>query len=153
MADIWGRTITLGSTLSGERVRVTFDEQTGILATQARIIASRRTVSQMLDLATGKLHVYAGIPDLCRVQIIGSIMSSGAFKSFIEKFGDACSGESIQVTVTPGFCTTTSGGNLVYSVDSAVLTELENVAGGEQQQYMFIGNIILQGIGPSITVS
>lgn len=153
MADIWGRTITLGSTLSGERVRVTFDEQTGILATQARIIASRRTVSQMLDLTTGKLHVYAGIPDLCRVQIIGSIMSSGTFKSFIEKFGDACPGGSIQVTVTPGFCATTSGRDLVYSVDNAVLTELENIAGGEQQQYMFIGNIILQGIGPSITVS
>jgi len=153
MADIWGRTITLGSTLSGERVRVTFDDQTGILATQARITAGRRTVSQMLDLTTGKLHVYAGIPDLCKVQIVGAIMSSGTFKSFIEKFGDACSGESIQVTVTPGFCTITSGGNLVYSVDNAVLMELENVAGGEQQQYMFIGNIILQGIGPSITVS
>lgn len=151
MADIWGRTITLGSTISGERVRVTFSSNLGLLAMQARIQATRRQVGQMMDLSTGKLHIIAGLPDPCQVNLTGVVVSSATYKTFIETFGDACSGQSLQITVTPGYCTTTAGGNLVYTIDNAILATLDNSVGGEQ--YMFIGSLVLTGIGPTITTS
>lgn len=152
MSDIWGRTITLGSTIAGERVRVSFGAtNTGLIAMRAQIGASRRQVGQLLDLSTGNLHIFAGIPEPCQVQLMGVVASSSHLKTFLETFGNACSNQSLQITVTPGYCATTRDQSLVYNIEKAILTDFAGAV--ETNQYMFVSTVNLIGLGPTITVS
>lgn len=151
MADLWSRTVTLGTTLAGDRVRISFgQDNVGLLAIQAQINSSRRTVQQYMDLTTGNLHIVAGIPDLCQVSVAGVVASASAYKAFLEKFGNCCTSNVLTLTSSPGMCVTTTGG-LKYEIANAVLINAADAVAASQG-YMYVGNIGLAGIGPTITL-
>lgn len=153
MADIWNRTITLGTTIAGDRVRINLGpDNLGMIAMQAQIVASRRSVSQMMDLTTGNLHIIAGIPDPCQVSLVGVVSQANTYKAFIEKFGNACGGNTLTISASPGMCTTSSGSTLAYQIDHAIIVQLQDAV-SQQQQYMYIGSVVLLGIGPTLTTS
>lgn len=153
MADIWNRTITLGTTIAGDRVRVGLGpDNVGMIAMQAQIVAQRRSVSQMMDLTTGYLHIVAGIPDPCQVSLVGVVASANTYKTFLEKFGNACGANSLTISASPGMCTTSSGSTLVYQIANAILVQMQDAV-SQQQQYMYIGSVTLVGIGPTLTTN
>lgn len=145
MADIWGRTITLGGVLQGETIRVTFGAQnTGLIVSRAEY-RTERPINQVFDLSTGGIYLLATLPALPQVSLTGVVTDSDTYKTFLQTFGTLCSTTDLVLHIEETICQ--AGGTLQptlsYTLKNARLAAISGAATNEN--FVIIGNLVLIG--------
>lgn len=110
MADLFGRTITVGETIAVENARITFGpsgssaDNAGLVVSQVSITGSRG-VSPIMDLKDGAILIMTQIPQLFQISLQGILTSPTAYKTFVGTYGDACAArDDLTITATLPKC-------------------------------------------------
>lgn len=148
MADIFGRTITLGPVLSGHLLRVTFGDNQGGMIPQSVTMAQERGVQVQMDIGTGKLVQTIGIPNPVVVSIAGVVTDVNTFKSFIDTYGTGCGATpDLVITATMPLCTSPVA--LVHTIKYPKMVRFQNSISVEN--YVYVGSIALVGVSLEIS--
>lgn len=143
MADIFNRTITLGSVISGDLLRITFGTGQGGMIPQQVQITQERAIGVGMDPGTGNLYQVLGIPQIAIVNIRGLITDATTYKSFITTYGTGCSaGSDLTISVTAPVCG--SSQTVTYTLKSPRIIRYGAVISGEN--YIFVSDIVLGGV-------
>lgn len=145
MADLFGRTITVGETIAVENARITFgpsDSDSGIgnaglVASQVSITGSRG-VSPIMDLKDGAILIVTQIPQLFQISIQGILTSPTTYKTFVETYGNTCAvRDDLTITASLPLCGTTTP-SISYVCSEPLLVGIG--AQMSQGQYLFIAS-------------
>ena len=152
MADIYGRTITLGGVLSGELVRIAWDGVDPGMVAQSVQIASSRPVEQIMDARDGSIYLYSTIPQLTQISIDGLVTDVDTFKTFLSTFCNMCSSNTdLTFTATMPICTSTTGtdNQIAYKITKPRVVNYS--LGYTMGNYQIIQRVFMVGVGLEIT--
>lgn len=149
MADIFGRTITIGGVLSGELTRISWGTSPGMIAQQVQISATR-PIDQQMDLASGKIYLVSTIPQLTQVVVSGLVANVETFKSFLNSFCSMCTNTGeLSFSATYPICNmttatpTTGGPTVTYKVSNPKIIQCSAVA--TTGNYQIVNTLVLVG--------
>lgn len=150
MADIFNRTITLGPTISGDLLRLTFGtDQGGMLVEQVEI-QQERAVDVSMDIGTGNLVTILGIPRAYQAQLVGLVADATKYKNFIQAYGTGCTTASdLVLSVTSPVCTTPAQVT-TYTLKNPRIIRIGATI-SKSNGYVYAGVVVLSG--PAIEIS
>jgi len=154
MADIFGRTITIGGVLSGELTRISWGTSPGMIAQQVQISATR-PIDQQMDLASGEIYLVSTIPQLTQVVVSGLVANAETFKSFLNSFCSMCTNTgTLSFSATYPICNMTgtasaTGPTVTYKVSNPKVIQCSAVAA--TGNYQIVNTLVLVGAGLDIS--
>lgn len=162
MADIWGRTISVDSVLSGDTIRLIFGDNFGMIVSSLQIQANRRqAVNKITDLQTGYEHLITRPPPMVQCTLQGLITTVAEYKAFLTSYASLCSldTQNLTIQVVPPSCEAVFTGTTSTTIDPATVVTYTLsgahivAADGQvtQENYSYVSSIVLNALGLDIS--
>jgi len=105
MADFWGRTLTFGGVIPGERIFIEIPEQElGMIGNAVRVSMRRQSTARP-DILSARYYVFSGLPAPAEIAISGIVADPETYKYFITQYADICANRpDLTLRVAQLFC-------------------------------------------------
>lgn len=162
MADIWGRTISVDSVLSGDTIRLIFGDNFGMIVSSLQIQADRRqAVNKITDLQTGYEHLITRPPPMVQCTLQGLVTTPATYKAFLTSYASLCSldTQNLIIEVLPPSCEAVFTGTTSTTVDPTTVVKytlsgayiVTAVGQVTQENYSYISSVALNALGLDIS--